>query len=56
MSEMLEMGRYGVYVWSSYALFAAMLAWDVLSPRLRERRVLREVARRQQREQTRRPA
>lgn len=56
MSEMLDMGRYGVYVWSSYALFGAMLAWDVLAPRLRARRVLREVARRQQREQARKSA
>jgi heme exporter protein D len=56
MNEVLDMGRYGVYVWSSYALFAAMLAWDVLLPRLRERRVLRDVARRQQREQARKSA
>ena len=41
MSEMFDMGRYGFYVWSSYALFGAMLAWDLLLPRWRERRLLR---------------
>lgn len=50
MTEMLDMGRYGVYVWGSYALFAVMLAWDALVPRLRARRFLRDLARKQQRE------
>ena len=49
MSEMFDMGRYGFYVWSSYALFAAMLAWDLIVPRWRTRRVLRDLALRQQR-------
>ncbi len=50
MTEMLDMGKYGVYVWSSYALFGVMLAWDALVPRLRARRVVRDLARKQQRE------
>lgn len=50
MSEMFEMGKYGAYVWSSYAIFGAALAWDLLMPRLRTRRVLRDIARRQQRD------
>ena len=50
MSELVDMGKYGVYIWSSYALFAAMLAWDALMPRLRARRVLRDLQRRMQRE------
>jgi heme exporter protein CcmD len=54
MNELLDMGKYGVYVWSSYALFGAMLAWDVLMPRLRARRVLRELRRRHEREAARR--
>lgn len=56
MSEMFEMGKYGAYVWSSYAIFAAMLAWDLLAPRLRERRLLREAARRRARETARQQA
>ena len=50
MSERFELGKYGAYVWSSYAIFGAMLAWDALMPRLRTRRVLRDLARRQQRD------
>jgi heme exporter protein D len=53
MSELFDMGKYGFYVWSSYALFAAMLVWDIVLPRLRERRVLRAVAQRAQRERAR---
>lgn len=56
MSEMFDMGKYGFYVWSSYALFGAVLAWDIVLPRLRERRVLRAVAQRARREGTRRGA
>jgi heme exporter protein D len=54
VSELFDMGKYGIYVWSSYSIFGAMLAWDVLMPRLRLRRVLRELARRESREATRR--
>ena len=56
MSEWFDMGNYGFYVWSSYALFALMLAWDLLLPRLRMRRVLREIAQRQQRDAARKQA
>ena len=56
MSEMFDMGRYGFYVWSSYALFGAMLAWDLLLPPWRERRLLRELAQRQQRAAARKSA
>lgn len=56
MIEMLDMGKYGVYVWGSYALFAAMLAWDALVPRWRARRFLRELARKQQRDAARKSA
>jgi heme exporter protein D len=56
MNELLDMGKYGVYVWSSYAIFAAMLAWDAIAPRWRARRVLRDLARRHQREAARKPS
>ncbi|MEZ5456394.1 MAG: heme exporter protein CcmD [Lysobacteraceae bacterium] len=26
------MGKYGLYVWSSYGLFVLMLIWDLLWP------------------------
>lgn len=50
------MGKYAVYVWSSYALFGAMLAWDFIAPRLRERRALREAALRARRDAARKTA
>ena len=46
--------EHAAYVWSAYALFGAMLAWDFLVPRLRERRALRQVLRRAQRDAARR--
>ncbi len=56
MTDALHMGGYGFYVWTSYALFAALLVWDALAPRLRERRALKSVLRRQQRDEARRKA
>jgi heme exporter protein D len=50
VNDMFDMGRYGVYVWTSYALFLAMLLWDGLTPWLRQRRVLRALRLRRQRE------
>lgn len=42
--------QYAPYVWVSYALFLAMLIWDFLMPRLRMRRVRREIIARRRRE------
>lgn len=56
MSEFLSMGGYGFYVWTSYAAFVLMLLWDGLAPRLRARRLLRELGRREQRRQARKSA
>ena len=33
MSEILEMGRYGAYVWPCFALAAVVLAWNVMAAR-----------------------
>ena len=33
MSEILDMGRYGAYVWPCFALAAVVLAWNVLAAR-----------------------
>jgi heme exporter protein D len=56
MNDALAMGNYGVYVWSSFAIFAVVLLWDAIAPRLRARRFLRTLARRQQREAARKSA
>jgi heme exporter protein D len=44
MSEFLDMGGYAFYVWGSFGATVAVLAWNVIAPRLeraRLRRVLR---------------
>ncbi len=45
-----SMDQYAPYVWSSYAIFVAMLVWDYVIPRLRLRRTRRVVATRLRRE------
>ena len=48
--------EHAVYVWAAYALFGAVLLWDFLAPRLRERRALKALLRRRQRDEARRTA
>ena len=43
MKEFLSMGGYGVYVWSSYAIVAAVMYGNVIAAKLQRKRVLREV-------------
>ena len=31
MNEILDMGRYGAYVWPCFALAAVVLAWNVVA-------------------------
>lgn len=45
MQTFLEMGGYGAYVWSSYALVAVVLTGNVAWPYLRLRRLRRELRR-----------
>jgi heme exporter protein D len=44
--DFMHMGGYAFYVWSAYGLTAAILALNALLPSLRERRLLRTLARR----------
>ncbi len=48
-----RMGGYAIYVWPSYALFFIVLIADTVAPRLRRRRVLRELRTRLARQQVR---
>jgi len=50
MSEFLSMGGHGAYIWPSYAVFLLALIGDALAPRLRLRRVQRELAQRLRRQ------
>ncbi len=43
MSEFLYMGGHGFYVWTSYGLFAAVLAWQIWQPLARLRRIRAEL-------------
>ena len=47
------MGGYAIYVWPAYAIFFIVLIADTVSPRLRRRRVLRELNARLARQSTR---
>ncbi|WP_257388407.1 heme exporter protein CcmD [Tahibacter caeni] len=53
MSQFLSMGGYGGYVWSSFAIFAIVLALDAVAPLLKRRRVLRDLRGRARRAQKR---
>ncbi len=44
--EMLAMGKYGGYVWSSFALALIVLVACVVQARRRHRAVIREIAKR----------
>lgn len=52
VQEFLAMGGYGFYVWASYGLAVLLVAANVLLPVLRERRLLRDIARRARRSAT----
>jgi heme exporter protein D len=42
-SEFLSMGGYAVYVWGSFGAAALVLIWNVLSPLLQRKAVLRRL-------------
>ena len=43
LSEFIDMGGYGLYVWSSYGISCIVLAINVVQPILRERKTIREL-------------
>ncbi len=49
MSDFFHMGGYAFYVWTSYALVTVLMLGSWIQPILRERRLLRDIARRQRR-------
>jgi heme exporter protein D len=53
LQTFLAMGGYAAYVWPAYALFFIVLLADTIAPRLRRRRVLRELRARLARQQAR---
>ncbi len=53
MPEFLDMGKYAVYVWSSVALFFALIGWDMISLKLRQKQLCRQLLSLQRRQQQR---
>ena len=47
LEAFLHMGGYAAYVWSSYALAAALLVANIVAPRRAERDAMRRLARRE---------
>ena len=43
LQHFFAMGGYAAYVWPAYVAFFAVLLADTLAPRLRRRRILREL-------------
>jgi len=43
LAEFLDMGGYGLYVWGSYGMAAAALAWEALLLVQRRRRALEDL-------------
>ncbi len=41
-AEFLAMGGHAVYVWSSYAFFAAVIAFNLIQPALAKRKIMRQ--------------
>ncbi|WP_285401548.1 heme exporter protein CcmD [Luteibacter sp. ME-Dv--P-043b] len=54
MTPDLSMGAYGVYVWTSLAVFLLVLLFDTLAPLARRRRNLRDLRARLARQENRR--
>lgn len=49
-ADFLAMGGHGPYVWSTYSLCMAIMAWTAVLPMLARRRYLKDLARRRRRE------
>jgi heme exporter protein CcmD len=43
-SSFWEMGGYAAYVWGSYGVAAMVFAWNLIAPRLRRRKILKELS------------
>lgn len=50
-AELINMDGHGVYVWTCYAIAAALVAYNIISPKLLLKKQLKEHQRRNRREQ-----
>jgi heme exporter protein CcmD len=44
MSSFFSMGGYAAYVWGSFGAFALVLVWNLVTPALRRRSVIQQLA------------
>lgn len=49
LTEFFAMGGYAFYVWTSYGIALLVLALNIIQPLMQQKRVLREIRRRQKR-------
>lgn len=50
LSEFVQMGGHGTYVWAAYLISLSVLIWLVVSPLHRRRKLVQEVIKQQRRE------
>lgn len=50
MAELFDMGKYGAFVWPAYGLTLFILIINAILPRMRERKLRDQIARRLRRE------
>jgi len=43
-SSFLSMGGYAAYVWGSFGVFVLVLVWNIVTPALRRRSVIQQLA------------
>jgi heme exporter protein D len=53
INDFIQMSGHGYYVWSAYLISLIALAWLVVSPLIRRKKFMKEIARQQQRERVR---
>lgn len=53
INDFIQMGGHGYYVWSAYLISLIALTWLVVSPLIRRKKFMKEIARQQQREHAR---
>jgi len=51
MLEMLQMGKYGAYVWSSYGLALFVMAFIAIKPLMDKKNIIKELAMKYRREE-----
>ena len=46
MMEALDFGKYNFYIWASYGLTFIVLAWNIVTPWLAKKKLVKELKRR----------